>query len=97
MKLHNKELPKDCYKVSIDKSLVDAACIPAVANNGFKTVKESEGGFIAWPKDQVVFDQKVHIHVFYPPTYIYNSSYFIHCMTHAAFVSYSQHHQAPYK
>nr|GEV25387.1 hypothetical protein [Tanacetum cinerariifolium] len=25
---NNKELPKDCYKVSIDKSLVDAACTP---------------------------------------------------------------------
>nr|GFA47593.1 hypothetical protein [Tanacetum cinerariifolium] len=36
--LHNKELPKDCYKVSIDTSLVDAACIPDVGNNGFKTV-----------------------------------------------------------
>ncbi|GJR05021.1 hypothetical protein Tco_0528005 [Tanacetum coccineum] len=28
--LHNKALPKDCYKVSIDKSLVDAAFIPDV-------------------------------------------------------------------
>ncbi|GJY64539.1 hypothetical protein Tco_0465999 [Tanacetum coccineum] len=28
--LHNKELPKDCYKVSVDTSLVDAACIPNV-------------------------------------------------------------------
>ncbi|GJU59618.1 transposase, Ptta/En/Spm, transposase, Tnp1/En/Spm-like protein [Tanacetum coccineum] len=26
--LHNKALPKDCYKVSIDKSLVDATFIP---------------------------------------------------------------------
>ncbi|GKF75360.1 hypothetical protein Tco_0224804, partial [Tanacetum coccineum] len=25
--LYNKELPKDCYKVSVDKSLVDASCI----------------------------------------------------------------------
>ncbi|GJR95127.1 transposase, Ptta/En/Spm, transposase, Tnp1/En/Spm-like protein [Tanacetum coccineum] len=54
--LHNKELPKDCYKVSVDKSLVDAACIPDVGNNGFKTVKDAVGGFFAWPKDQVVFD-----------------------------------------
>ncbi|GJR13875.1 cullin homology [Tanacetum coccineum] len=45
--LHNKELPKDCYKVSIDTSLVDAACIPDVGNNGFKTVK-----------DAVVFDTR---------------------------------------
>ncbi|GJU06595.1 hypothetical protein Tco_1123025 [Tanacetum coccineum] len=37
--LHNKELLKDCYKVSIDTSLVDTACIPDVGNNGFKTVK----------------------------------------------------------
>ncbi|GJU20113.1 putative reverse transcriptase domain-containing protein [Tanacetum coccineum] len=41
--LHNKELPKDCYKVSIDTSLVDAACIPDVGNNGFKTVKDAVG------------------------------------------------------
>ncbi|GJW53039.1 hypothetical protein Tco_0097124 [Tanacetum coccineum] len=32
--LHNKALPKDCYKVSIDKSLVDAAFIPDVGSNG---------------------------------------------------------------
>ncbi|GKD32714.1 hypothetical protein Tco_1248223, partial [Tanacetum coccineum] len=56
--LHNKGLPKDCYKVSIDTSLVDAACIPDVGNNGFKTVKDAVGGFFAWPKDQVVFDPK---------------------------------------
>nr|GEX90889.1 hypothetical protein [Tanacetum cinerariifolium] len=43
--LHNKELPKDCYKVSIDKSLVDAACIPDVGNNGLKTVKDVVGVF----------------------------------------------------
>ncbi|GJX87453.1 hypothetical protein Tco_0339467 [Tanacetum coccineum] len=41
--LHNKELPKDCYKVSVDKSLVDAACIPNIGNNGFKTVKDAVG------------------------------------------------------
>ncbi|GJV08964.1 transposase, Ptta/En/Spm, transposase, Tnp1/En/Spm-like protein [Tanacetum coccineum] len=45
--LHNKELPKDCYKVSIDTSLVDAACIPDVGNNGFKIVKDVVGGFFA--------------------------------------------------
>ncbi|GJW69672.1 hypothetical protein Tco_0126589 [Tanacetum coccineum] len=28
--LHNQALPNDCYKVSIDSSLVDAACIPNV-------------------------------------------------------------------
>ncbi|GJZ53344.1 hypothetical protein Tco_0608229 [Tanacetum coccineum] len=52
------ELPKDCYKVSIDKSLVDAACIPDVGNNGFKTVKDVVGGFFSWPKNQVVLDPK---------------------------------------
>ncbi|GKB29518.1 NAC domain-containing protein 7-like protein [Tanacetum coccineum] len=31
----------DCYKVSVDKSLVDAACIPDVGNNDFKTVKDA--------------------------------------------------------
>ncbi|GJW03402.1 hypothetical protein Tco_1562258 [Tanacetum coccineum] len=59
--LHNKGLPKDCYKVSIDTSLVDATCIPDVGNNSFKTVKDAVGGFFAWPKDQVVFDPKVRI------------------------------------
>ncbi|GKB03556.1 hypothetical protein Tco_0831699, partial [Tanacetum coccineum] len=57
--LHNKQLPKDCYKVSIDTSLVDAACILDVGNNGFKIVKDAVGGFFAWPKDQVVLDPKV--------------------------------------
>ncbi|GJY60667.1 hypothetical protein Tco_0461324 [Tanacetum coccineum] len=56
--LHNKELPKDCYKVSIDTSLVDAACIPDIGNKSFKTVKDAVGGFFAWPKDLVVFDPK---------------------------------------
>ncbi|GKC54277.1 hypothetical protein Tco_1077022, partial [Tanacetum coccineum] len=56
--LHNKELPKDCYKVSIDKSVVDVACIPDVGNNGFKTVKDDVGGFFAWSKNQVVLDPK---------------------------------------
>ncbi|GKD63000.1 hypothetical protein Tco_1305108 [Tanacetum coccineum] len=28
--LHNQALPNDCYKVSIDSSLVDATCIPDV-------------------------------------------------------------------
>ncbi|GJX97561.1 hypothetical protein Tco_0353359 [Tanacetum coccineum] len=45
--LHNKELPKDYYKVLVDKSLVDAACIPDVGNNGFKTVNDAVGGFFA--------------------------------------------------
>ncbi|GJV38646.1 reverse transcriptase domain-containing protein [Tanacetum coccineum] len=39
-------------------ALVDAACIPDVGNNGFKTVKDAVGGFFAWPKDLVVFDPK---------------------------------------
>nr|GFB08285.1 hypothetical protein [Tanacetum cinerariifolium] len=56
--LHNKELPKDCYKVSTDTCLFDATCIPDVRNNGFKTVKNAVGGFITWLKDQVVFDPK---------------------------------------
>ncbi|GJS77808.1 ribonuclease H-like domain-containing protein [Tanacetum coccineum] len=56
--LHNKALPKDCYKVSIDKSLVDAAFIPDVGSNGCTTVLDAVGGFVAWPKNQVVFDPK---------------------------------------
>ncbi|GKD13028.1 hypothetical protein Tco_1197435, partial [Tanacetum coccineum] len=36
--LYNKALLKDCYKVSIDKSLVDAAFIPDVGSNGCTTV-----------------------------------------------------------
>ncbi|GKF27115.1 hypothetical protein Tco_0083009 [Tanacetum coccineum] len=42
--LHNKALPKDCYKVSIDKSLVDAAFIPDVGSNGCTTVLDAVGG-----------------------------------------------------
>ncbi|GJR89169.1 hypothetical protein Tco_0213180 [Tanacetum coccineum] len=57
--LHNQALPDDCYKVSIDSSLVDAACIPDVGNNGLKTVKDGVGGFFAWPKNQVVLDEEV--------------------------------------
>ncbi|GKB89752.1 hypothetical protein Tco_0962024 [Tanacetum coccineum] len=56
--VRNAELPKDCYKVSVDKSLVDAACIPDVGNNSFKIVKDAVGGFFAWPKVQVVLDPK---------------------------------------
>ncbi|GJX65938.1 hypothetical protein Tco_0300281 [Tanacetum coccineum] len=56
--LHNKALPKDCYKVSIDKSLVDATFIPDVGSNGCTTVLDAVGGFVAWPKNQVVFDPK---------------------------------------
>ncbi|GJT23185.1 hypothetical protein Tco_0893122 [Tanacetum coccineum] len=72
--LHNQALPNDCYKVSIDSSLVDAACIPDVGNNGLKTVKDGVGGFFAWPKNQVVLDEEVT-----PPTTIqkisdYNSA-----------------------
>ncbi|GJS31097.1 hypothetical protein Tco_0491717 [Tanacetum coccineum] len=39
--LHNKALPKDCYKVSIDKSLVDAAFIPDVISNSCTTVLDA--------------------------------------------------------
>ncbi|GJV36905.1 hypothetical protein Tco_1409382 [Tanacetum coccineum] len=58
--LHNQALPNDCYKVSIDSSLVDAACIPDVGNNGVKTFKDGVGGFFAWPKNQVVLDEEVY-------------------------------------
>ncbi|GJV78887.1 hypothetical protein Tco_1514757, partial [Tanacetum coccineum] len=72
--LHNQALPNDCYKVSIDSSLVDAACIPDVGNNRLKTVKDDVGGFFAWPKNRVVLDEEVT-----PPTTIqkisdYNSA-----------------------
>ncbi|GJW19018.1 hypothetical protein Tco_0026454 [Tanacetum coccineum] len=72
--LHNQALPNDCYKVSIDSSLVDASCIPDVGNNGLKTVKDGVGGFFAWPKNQVVLVEEVT-----PPTTIqkisdYNSA-----------------------
>lgn len=46
--LHHKPLPKDSYKVSVDKSLVDAACIPDVGSNGLTTVKDAVIGFYAW-------------------------------------------------
>ncbi|GJW50598.1 hypothetical protein Tco_0091949 [Tanacetum coccineum] len=48
----------DCYKVSIDKSLVDAAFIPDVGSNGCTIVLDAVGGFVAWPKNQVVLDPK---------------------------------------
>nr|GEW48030.1 hypothetical protein [Tanacetum cinerariifolium] len=57
--LHNQAIPNDCYKFSIDSSLVDAACIPDVENNGLKTVKDDVDGFFAWPKNQVVLDEEV--------------------------------------
>ncbi|GKA61352.1 hypothetical protein Tco_0760759 [Tanacetum coccineum] len=56
--LHNQALPNDCYKVSIYSSLVDAACIPDVGNNGLKIVKDGVGSFFAWPKNQVVLDEE---------------------------------------
>nr|GFA20959.1 hypothetical protein [Tanacetum cinerariifolium] len=56
--LHNQALPNDCYKVSTDSSLVDAACIPDIGNNGLKTVKYGVGGFFAWPKNQVFLDEE---------------------------------------
>nr|GEW44118.1 hypothetical protein [Tanacetum cinerariifolium] len=55
---HNKELPKDCYKVSVDKSLVDEACIPNVENNGFKTVKDTVGGFFCMAQELSGFGSK---------------------------------------
>ncbi|KAL8240368.1 hypothetical protein R6Q59_013723 [Mikania micrantha] len=66
-KLHGNRLPNDCYKVSIDESLVDAACIPDTQINPFKTVKDALGTFVAWPKNQVIFHEKVT-----PPTSITN-------------------------
>ncbi|KAL8256253.1 hypothetical protein R6Q59_031320 [Mikania micrantha] len=65
--LHGNRLPNDCYKVSIDESLVDAACIPETQINPFKTVKDALGTFVAWPKNQVIFHEKVT-----PPTSITN-------------------------
>ncbi|GJY88159.1 hypothetical protein Tco_0502787 [Tanacetum coccineum] len=50
--LHSKALPKDCYKVSIDKSLVDATFIPDAESNGCTIVLDVVGGFVAWPKNQ---------------------------------------------
>ena len=64
--LHNQQLPNDCYRVSIDQSLVDEEYIPDVGNNGSKTVKAIRGGFCAWPKDQVILDEEVlYIHMFF--------------------------------
>nr|GEX13664.1 hypothetical protein [Tanacetum cinerariifolium] len=72
--LHNQALLNNCYKVSIDSLLVDAACILDVGNNGLKIVKDGVGGFFSWPKNQVVLDEEVT-----PPTTIqkisdYNSA-----------------------
>ena len=68
--LHNQPLPNDCYRVSIDQSLVDAAFIPAVGNNKTETVIESVGAFCAWPKDQVILDEEVHMCFFNLHIYI---------------------------
>nr|GEX97421.1 hypothetical protein [Tanacetum cinerariifolium] len=56
--LHNQALLNNCYKVSNDSLLVDAACIPDVGNNGLKTIKDGVGGFFAWLKNQVVLDEE---------------------------------------
>ena len=69
--IHNKPLPTDCYKVSIDKSLVDAACIPDIGNIGLKTVREGVGCFFAWPKDQVILADHEEVHTCVFSTYIY--------------------------
>lgn len=69
--LHHKPLPKTCYKVSIEESLVDAACIPDIGNNGFKTVKDVVGCFVAWPKDKVVLIDQEKVHVYVLSTYLY--------------------------
>ncbi|GKE79650.1 hypothetical protein Tco_1545770 [Tanacetum coccineum] len=37
---------------------VDATFIPNVGNNGCTTVLDAVGGFVAWPKNQVVLDPK---------------------------------------
>nr|GEY24872.1 hypothetical protein [Tanacetum cinerariifolium] len=55
--MHNQALRNDCYKVSIDSLLVDAACIPDVGNNGLKIVK-----------DGVVSTRLIHIESFKSPT-----------------------------
>nr|GEY26084.1 hypothetical protein [Tanacetum cinerariifolium] len=65
--LHNQALPNDCYKVSIDSSLVDAACILDVGNNGLKTIKDGVGGFFAWLKNQVVLDEEAVRHMYSNP------------------------------
>lgn len=59
--LHNKPLPKDCYKVSIQKSLVDAACLPFAISNDCTTVSDALGTFVAWPKKQVVINKEVRV------------------------------------
>ena len=69
--VHNKPLPKDCYKVSIDKSLQGAACIPDVGGNGFKTVMKAVGGFYAWPKEQVILEDQVHTSICFINLHIY--------------------------
>nr|GEY76535.1 hypothetical protein [Tanacetum cinerariifolium] len=62
---HKKELLKDCYKVSIDTSLVDAACILDVGNNDFKTVKDAIGGFLHGQRIKWFLIQRQHLQVPY--------------------------------
>ena len=52
--IHHKPLPKIYYKVSIQESLVNAACTPNIGNSSFKTFMDALGCFTAWPKDQVI-------------------------------------------
>ena len=68
--MHNQDLPNDCYKVSIDESVVDAACIPDVANNGLVRVIDGVVSFVAWPKSQVVIEEDT-VHTCLFSTYIH--------------------------
>ncbi|GJY19968.1 hypothetical protein Tco_0392534 [Tanacetum coccineum] len=64
--LHIKALPKDFYKVSIDKSLVDAAFIPDVGSNGYAQTILMQRGFVQWPNNQVdLWIQRQHHQVPY--------------------------------
>ena len=87
----------DCYKVSIESSILDAAFIPDVANNGKRKITEVIGCFLAWPKDLVVMQEEVHIYMCFFNLHIYNSSYLIQCLIQASFVYYRLHHQLRYQ
>ncbi|GJV73212.1 hypothetical protein Tco_1493207 [Tanacetum coccineum] len=49
--LHNQALPNDCYKVSIDSSIVDAACISANSVNSAEPTLSSKPTNVEVPKE----------------------------------------------
>lgn len=56
--LHNRELPFEHLKVSVDKVLKPDAKVP-IPNEDVELVKDALGTFLAWPRDYVTQDMDV--------------------------------------